>query len=373
MSREPAKAATGSVRPAAGDTETVRALLHWFRIHARELPWRESTTGDGSRDPYRVMVSEFMLQQTQVPRVIERFGVFLERFPTLRHLAEAREQDVLAVWSGLGYYRRARLLHRAAGAVLHDHAGEFPADTEALRNLPGVGAYTAAAISAFAFRRAAPVVDANVARVLLRIRGKPAATSDPRALAWAREEADGLNRAAGRKAATLSEAIMELGALICTARTPKCESCPVARACVARKKGWQDRIPTPKKAAAKKEITHACAVVATGRGVLLERRGEEGLWASMWQCPTLELEGPPAPGLEEGLQHIGFVPRGEPLRFVHKTTHRTVHFAAWSCTVLKGGGKGREYAPRERLAGYGLSTPQRRIITHFLAQGRERT
>ncbi len=206
-----------------------RRLLAWFRRHGRELPWRNT------RDPYRVLVSEVMLQQTQVSRVEQFYPRFLDRFPTLRHLAEARPGLVREEWDGLGYYRRAANLHRLAREVIARHDGRIPAGVDELRLLPGVGAYTAGAVASFAFERAVPAVDTNVARVLRRAfhprLGKGA--HGARTL-WATAAA--ILPARGKAAWAFNQAIMELGALVCTARVARCGACPVVEVCATGKR-----------------------------------------------------------------------------------------------------------------------------------------
>ena len=201
-----------------------RRLLAWFRRHGRDLAWRKT------RDPYRVLVSEVMLQQTQVSRVEEYYPRFLDRFPTLRHLAAARPARVREEWDGLGYYRRAANLHRLAREVVQRHDGRIPDRVDALRLLPGVGRYTAGAVASFAFERAVPAVDTNVARVLRRAfhPGLEPGARGARTL-WATAAA--ILPARGKTAWAFNQAIMELGALICTARVARCEVCPVARVC----------------------------------------------------------------------------------------------------------------------------------------------
>jgi A/G-specific adenine glycosylase len=205
-----------------------RRLLVWYRKAARDLPWRRT------RDPYAVLVSEFMLQQTQVSRVVDYYRPFLERYPTVRHLARARASQVREAWEGLGYYRRAANLHRLARAVVAEHDGVIPPDPADLRRLPGVGAYTAGAVAVFAYERPAAAVDTNVARVLARVfKGrarKPASLRELTVLAEA------LQPRSGRTAWAFNQALMELGALVCTARAPKCAICPVRSLCT-----WVER------------------------------------------------------------------------------------------------------------------------------------
>ncbi len=214
-----------------------RRLMRWFRRVGRDLPWRRT------RDPYRVLVSEIMLQQTQVSRVTEYYPRFLSRFPTLDDLARARPREVREAWDGLGYYRRAANLHRLAQVVVADHAGELPADRGRLQTLPGVGRYTAGAVASFAFEQRAAAVDTNVGRVIRRAfvgdRAVRRSGGQVAAAAMGRRPNDGkiwkiaerLVPRAGNAAWTFNQAIMELGAMICTARVARCESCPVREGC----------------------------------------------------------------------------------------------------------------------------------------------
>lgn len=195
-----------------------RRLLAWYRTASRDLPWRRT------RDPYRVLVSEFMLQQTQVSRVLAYYERFLRRYPTVEALARAGPRAVREAWDGLGYYRRAANLHRLAGEVVRRHAGAIPADGEALRRLPGVGPYTAGAIAAFAFEQPVPAVDTNVARVLGRVFGCGTAKAT-------RRTAQLLQPRRGKSAWRFNQAVMELGALVCIARAPRCGQCPVNNLC----------------------------------------------------------------------------------------------------------------------------------------------
>jgi A/G-specific adenine glycosylase len=203
-----------------------RNLLAWFRRHGRDLPWRRT------RDPYQILVSEVMLQQTQVARVTEYWPRFLERFPTVQHLAVATPKRVRDAWEGLGYYRRAENLRKAAREVVTRHQGEVPREMDLLRSLPGIGAYTAGAVASFAYELAEPAIDTNVARVLRRAFHptlKRGAASDRQL--W--ETAKTLVPRAGNSAWATNQALMELGALICTARVMRCEICPVRKNCLS--------------------------------------------------------------------------------------------------------------------------------------------
>jgi A/G-specific adenine glycosylase len=205
-----------------------RNLLRWFRRHGRDLPWRRT------RDPYHVIVSEFMLQQTQVSRVESYYGRFLERYPTIESLASAPAAMVRESWNGLGYYRRAANLHLLAQEVVRDRAGIIPADPAELRRLPGVGRYTAGAVASFAFERSAPAVDTNVARVLRRAFHPRTSGSALERRVW--NTAERMMPRRGKTAWAFNQAIMELGALVCTAREARCGVCPVRSVCATGKR-----------------------------------------------------------------------------------------------------------------------------------------
>jgi len=244
-------------------------LLSWFEGARRDLPWREEP-----RDPYRVWVSEVMLQQTRVDVVIPYYRRFLARFPTLRALAAAELDDVLALWSGLGYYARARNLHRAAQAC----GAEMPASAAALRLLPGFGPYTAAAVASLAFNEQVPLVDGNVARVLARVFKLE---GDARSAAW-KIAADLLP--SGR-AGQFNEALMELGATVCTPRTPDCPRCPLRRSCAG--KDDPGSYPAPRRRPARPLLEWtALALMRKDGAVLLSRRPAGALFAGLWDLPA---------------------------------------------------------------------------------------
>jgi A/G-specific adenine glycosylase len=204
-------------------SEFRRRLLRWFRRHGRDLPWRRT------RDPYHIVVSEFMLQQTQVSRVEAYYHRFLERYPSIHVLAAAPAAMVRESWEGLGYYRRAANLHRLAQAVVGEHGGVVPADPAELLRLPGVGRYTAGAVACFAYQRATPAVDTNVARVIRRAFHPKLRRAAMARRVW--ETAGALVPRQGQTAWAFNQAIMELGAMVCTARAPRCGSCPVRACC----------------------------------------------------------------------------------------------------------------------------------------------
>jgi A/G-specific adenine glycosylase len=205
-----------------------RRLIRWFRRNGRDLPWRRT------RDPYRVLVSEFMLQQTQVARVEQFYGRFLAEYPTIQHLARATPARVRESWEGLGYYRRAANLHRLAQAVVAEHAGTVPAEPERLLLLPGVGRYTAGAVASFAFERSVPTVDTNIARVIRRAFHPRRPRNPNDKVIWATAEQLVPNR--GASAWAFNQGIMELGAVVCTARVARCGECPVRSECKTGRK-----------------------------------------------------------------------------------------------------------------------------------------
>jgi A/G-specific adenine glycosylase len=253
-----------------------RLLAHYDR-RARDLPWRRT------RDPYAIWISEVMLQQTRVETVRERWGAFLERFPDVRTLSRAREASVLKAWEGLGYYRRARYLRRAAQLIASEHGGVLPDDEDRLRALPGFGAYTAAAVASIAFGRRTAVVDGNVQRVLARVLN---------------EEAD-VTRAAGRRAIQAAadalvpagrpgdwnQAVMELGATVCTPRAPACSDCPIAADCAGRAAGRPERLPRRPRRGAAPHHDIAAGLVWREDRVLIARRPAAGLLGGLWEFP----------------------------------------------------------------------------------------
>ncbi len=301
-----------------------------------------------------------MLQQTQVARVLEKYDGFIARFPTVRALARAEEQNVLAAWSGLGYYRRARNLQAAARAIVERHQGRVPDDTAELRDLPGIGRYTAGALASIVFGRAEPIVDGNVRRVLLRIEGKE--IPEKQADAWAWERAGELVVQASDPAA-FNEGLMELGATICLPKGPRCSACPVQDVCGANALGLQGVIPAPKRRPVVTITHHAVAVIRDGRGrLLVERRPERGLWAGLWQGPALESDArTPSRTQLEG--HVGV--RGLVLRerFDYQTTHRLVRFRVFEGALARGQtpAVGRLVAPGA-VAELALSNAHRRIL-----------
>lgn len=259
-----------------------RRLLGWFRRHARDLEWRRS------RDPYRVWISEIMLQQTQVATVASYFPRFIAAFPTIEALAAAREQQVLRLWEGLGYYRRARQLHRAAEVIVREHGGRFPQDAEAVRQLPGIGRYTAGAILSIAFDAREPIVEANTLRLLSRLlayRGDPRTTAGQKLL-WRFAEELLPRYGSG----IFNQALMELGALVCTPREPACGGCPVRGLCPTHREGLQHVVPRAKSPPRVEQVREAAVVVRRrGRVLLVERQAGER-WAGLWDFPRFPFD-----------------------------------------------------------------------------------
>jgi A/G-specific adenine glycosylase len=259
-----------------------RPLLAWYDGARRDLPWRRAPS------PWKTLVSEFMLQQTVVATVEPYFHRFLARFPDVRALAGASEDEVTAAWSGLGYYARARNLHRAARAVVDRHGGALPEDEEALRALPGVGPYTAAAVAAIAFGARTFALDGNGARVTARVFGVRDSIDRPATREALR--ARGLAEVPAARAGDFNQAVMELGATVCTPRAPACDACPLARRCRAHATGAVATLPvrTPKRA--KKVVRVACCACVDEAGRVLLVRRASGLLAGTWALPSVELE-----------------------------------------------------------------------------------
>jgi A/G-specific adenine glycosylase len=263
-----------------------RPMLRWFAKQKRDLPWRRT------RDPYRIWLSEIMLQQTRVAAVIPYYERFLEAFPDVRTLARASTDRVLALWAGLGYYSRARNLQRAAREIVARHAGKFPRKYEEALALPGIGRYTAAAVLSIAYEEPHAVLDGNVARVLARIR---ALRGDLRAPGmWRKLESEAQDLLARNAPGDWNQAMMELGATVCTPKSPQCGECPVEKWCRARKLGIAEKLPAVRKKRATVEVTLAAAVLLDPHGrTLLVRQadGDGALFSRMWQFPALETKG----------------------------------------------------------------------------------
>ncbi|QZA33366.1 A/G-specific adenine glycosylase [Hydrogenibacillus sp. N12] len=272
--------------------EDVRALVDWFRREARDLPWRRTD------DPYRILIAELMLQQTQVTTVLPYYERWMARFPTFRALAEAEEAEVLRFWSGLGYYARARHAHALAREVVARYDGRLPDDPEALRRLPGIGAYTAGAVLSIAFGRPEPAIDGNVRRVLARFFAWETPVDRP---AFDRAAEATLRPAYGalRPPATprtLTEALMELGALVCTPKAPACGRCPLKTHCAARALGRPEAFPVRRPPAPKRREHRIVWIVRRRDGALRVERRKGRLLGGLWQFPNAPFARPPSAG-----------------------------------------------------------------------------
>jgi A/G-specific adenine glycosylase len=310
-------------------------LLDWYTINHRDLPWRRS------RDPYAIWVSETMLQQTRVETVIPYYERFLERFPDVHSLADAEREDVFGLWAGLGYYSRARNLHDAAQIVADEHAGELPDETDALRALPGIGRYTAGALASIAFDQPEPVVDGNVVRVLTRIFGIREDVGGKAVIDGLWELAGDLAR--GPRPGDLNQALMELGATVCTPRGPRCDSCPLRRSCDAAKRGDAESLPLKAKKTRVRPAEACAAWILRGREgrgekVLAVRRPEGGLLSELWELPgsALGRGADPEQSLREHVeQRLGLSLRDldELGKVQHVFTHIRLRLRVFSCAA----------------------------------------
>jgi A/G-specific adenine glycosylase len=336
-----------------------RNLLRWYTRHHRAMPWRVEP--GLLADPYSVLVSETMLQQTQVATVIDYYRRFLRAFPNVAALARADEQDVLRLWQGLGYYRRARFLHRAARAIMEHHGGEVPGTVEALSRLPGVGRYTAGAVASIAFGLAAPVVDGNVARVLSRVTGTRRAADDRRVRDALWDTMGRLVRVRGRYGpGDINQAVMELGATVCVPRGPACETCPVRTMCRGYAAGEPESHGSKSRRRAPIDVVHRVVAVRCGTTFLFERRGDEGLWAGMWQMPTVE--GGRRTAQISRVKGADVGPLTKLGRFTHLTTHRRITFEVYSARPGEHRRAGGTWRPLNRLDDLPMSNAQKRVV-----------
>ena len=336
-------------------------LLAWYNGAARDLPWRQTN------DPYAIWVSEVMLQQTRVQTVIPYYERFLARFPTPTALAEADEDAVLSLWSGLGYYRRARLLHRGVREVVADYGGKVPEDASARRSLPGVGRYTAGAIGSIAFDKEEPIVDGNVGRVLSRLHRirTPLGVAETDQRLWT--EAERLVR--GSRPGALNQALMELGATVCTPRQPKCLLCPVREHCQAHARGEVDALPIPRRKTTPRPMACTAVVALAGRGpgrrVWLVR-GESNLFGGLWGLPMLAHEQAGDGDPRRVLRSSGLSARvrPEPVTTIeHILSHRHLCVDVYVAIASKGQttDRRRSFAPSD-LDSVGISSLTKKIL-----------
>lgn len=342
-----------------------RKLLRWYDRNGRQMPWR---VRGGLGNPYHVLVSEAMLQQTQVATVRDYFLRFITAFPTLADLAAAGEQSVLRLWQGLGYYRRARHLHQAARTIVADHGGVIPGDVKTLLTLPGIGPYTAGAIASIAFGIRTPILDGNVARVLARCFGieEPVDAPATRKQLWALAE----ELTSPTRPGDFNQAMMDLGATICTPRRPQCDACPIAAQCVARATDRAEMLPVMLPRRAPKVVTHRIVAIERRGRFLFQQRPATGLWANLWQLPTME----DANGaLNEWIEHTTGLAIDDAARidaFRHQTTHRTIAFELWYANPCRGRLKPNAgiWRPLAALTDLPLGKPQIKAVELLQAQ-----
>jgi len=342
-----------------------RLLQAWFRANQRELPWRRN------RDPYAIWVSEVMLQQTQIAAVIPFYLRFMKRFPDISTLAAASEQEVLRQWEGLGYYRRARHLYRAAQVIVNEYGGTFPDQVEAASSLPGLGRYTVGAVLSQAFDRRLPVVDANVARVLCRLGAWREPLEKVQTQAWLWHTAEALLPRQG--SGDFNQALMELGQTICVTRQPACLLCPWREVCRGRAKGIATELPVRAARQRLEEVNEFAVIVQRDSQILLvQRQADAARWANMWELPTAVLETTrltpryvaQAAARLTGVSVRAAEPFGE-LRY--GVTRFRIHLQGFVAQYTRGSLRSEQYQAlrwldEQQLAAYPLSIPQRRLL-----------
>ena len=337
-------------------------VVAWQRVHGRHgLPWQ------GTRDPYRVWLSEVMLQQTQVATVLGYYGRFLQRFPDVQALAAAPLDDVLALWSGLGYYSRARNLHRCAQAVVSQHGGLFPPSSQALATLPGIGPSTAAAIAAFCFGERAAILDGNVKRVLTRALGFDGDLAQPAQERRLWEQARALLPAQGVEAYT--QGLMDLGSGVCTLRRPACERCPLQDTCVARRQARPQDFPVKTRRLKRGRREHVLLWLCQADRLWLVQRPDTGVWAGLWSLPEWPADedlqprvaawpgqGEVLPAVEHALTHFDWTLR--PLRWTWPQDLAVAHQQALEAALPAG-----RWMTQAQALQLGLPAPVRRLLS----------
>jgi A/G-specific adenine glycosylase len=343
------------VQTARSTKSTVRKLvpllLSWFPANARDLPWRRT------QDPYAIWVSEIMLQQTQVKAVIPYWERWMRELPTIQTAAKASLPKLHKLWEGLGYYTRVRNLQKAAQRIVAQHGGKFPANFDDILSLPGIGRYTAGAIASIAFNQPRPILDGNVVRALTRIFG---IASDPckkktNARLWRLAEEAVLHAFRSLHCACacsqLNQSLMELGALVCTPRSPKCNVCPVSRLCVARKQNLQNRLPIPSRRASITFRRFIAFVVERGGYYLVHQRSNGVVNARLWEFPNVELEARLGKSRRAATANVGFKPAlDKPLCTIkHSITRYRITLEAYRAKITKPHRKpkGRWFAVRQ--------------------------
>ncbi|MCO5115893.1 MAG: A/G-specific adenine glycosylase [Ottowia sp.] len=346
--------------PAPEHGDFAALIVAWQRRHGRhDLPWQ------GTRDPYRVWLSEIMLQQTQVATVLAYYPRFVQRFGDVAALAQASEDEVLALWSGLGYYRRARLLHRCAQRVMADFGGRFPTQAAVLATLPGIGRSTAAAIAAFCFGERSAILDGNVKRVLARVFaiGDDLAQATAVRALWERAEALLPTTRLHSRMPAYTQGLMDLGATVCLPRQPQCGHCPVAGLCRAHAQGQPQDYPVKTRKAAPRPVVPLWLVHAVdGRGrVWLERRPPRGIWAGLHGLPAFETRAQALACLPEAARAQVV----EHPSFTHMLTHRELHLHVLAVAVdaATAWGEAGAWFAEPQWSQLGLPAPVRRILS----------
>lgn len=340
------------------DRSFAQRVIDWQRRHGRhDLPWQRT------RDPYRLWVSEIMLQQTQVTAVIPYFTRFMASFPTVGALAATHEDDVLAHWSGLGYYARARNLHRAAQVLVDQHGGQFPRTAAALAELPGVGRSTAAAIAAFAYGERVAILDGNVKRVLARWLGVNGWPGDGKVQSGLWDAAERL--LPDQDIEPYTQGLMDLGSQVCARTRPRCEACPVASDCVALREGLTDRLPAARPAKALPQRETVLLVLARGGEVMLEKRPPTGIWGGLWSFPELALDDDPH-RISEQCYGAAIAPVEVLDPIEHGFTHFRLRLRPWLAPVTaltpQANAPGRLWLPVHDAIGAAVPAPIRKLL-----------
>lgn len=347
--------------------EFAALITAWQAAHGRHLlPWQKT------RDPYLIWLSEIMLQQTQVSTVIPYYQRFLERFPDVQALAAASQEEVMPYWAGLGYYARARNLHRCAQDVVALWDGRFPPDAENIATLPGIGRSTAAAIAAFAYGERSPIMDGNVKRVFTRhfgIEGEPAKREVEQKL-WALAEAQ-VAAVPDLDMTAYTQGLMDLGATLCTRGKPACERCPVTDSCIARRDGRQQELPTPKARKTVPERSTSMLVLAHEGAILLQQRPSPGIWGGLWSLPEFDADG----DADSASRALGLEPaaRYELAAFAHTFSHYRLHVRPWFVPVqraeLRQSALPERWVPATELAAIALPAPIKKLLLGLAEAG----
>jgi A/G-specific adenine glycosylase len=351
----------------AGVKSFASRVIHWQRCHGRHtLPWQSVVA-----DPYRIWLSEIMLQQTQVATVTPYFERFVSRFPTLPQLAAAHEDEVLALWSGLGYYSRARNLHAAARAIIEHHAGAFPEAAEQITRLPGIGRSTAAAVAALAFGQHCAILDGNVKRVLARHGGVVGWPGDKKVEAELWQLAESRLPSSSLKGTgaieTYTQGMMDLGALVCTRTQPACSDCPLSADCVAYTQHRTRELPTPRPKKVLPERQLQMLLMLDRGELLLEKRPARGIWGGMWSLPELPIETDPIQHCQE---HFGLKAQSQHAmpKLSHSFTHFKLHIQPVQLHLAPrlSTPSGQIWLPPADALGAALPTPIRTLVTQLM-------